>query len=146
MTRSYIDWWRRIAALPLTTSEWAVLTTIAAHADWADGDQSFPSIETIADTTGLAERSVKRALHSLSCAVGPGQDCGDDRCNHRGVLVVQHPATRHRPTTYALRLDEQAVQPHLPEVGRGGMLSGEEIRARFRRRGDRRGDRGARQG
>ena len=135
MIRSYIDWWRRIAALPLTLPEWAVLTTIAAHADWATGDQSFPSIETIADTTGLAERSVKRALRSLSCAVGPERDCGDDRCNHRGLLAVQQAATRYRPTTYALMLDEQAVQPHLPEVGRGGALDGAELRARLRRQG-----------
>ncbi len=135
MTRSYIDWWRRIAALPLTTPEWAVLTTIAAHADWATGDQSFASIETIADTTGLANRSVKRALRSLSCAVGPGRTCGDSRCNHRGQLVIQQAATRHRPTTYALRLDEQAVQSHLPEVGRGGTLDAAELRARLRRQG-----------
>lgn len=105
-----------IGALPLTTAEWAVLTTLAAHGDWATGEACYPSVDTIADTTGLGARTVKRALHSLACSVGPGRSCGEPRCNHRGLLVIQKIATRHRPTTYALRLGEQAVQPHLPEV------------------------------
>ena len=56
--RSYIEWWRWIGTLPLTTTEWAVLTVIAAHADWATGEDSYPSVETIADTTGLGPRTV----------------------------------------------------------------------------------------
>lgn len=132
--RSYFDWWRRIGTLPLTPTEWAVLTVIAAHADWATGGGSYPSIETIADTTGLGARTVTRALRSLICA---SPRCDDPRCRHRGLLVIQRPASRHRPTTYRLRLDEQAVQSRLPEVGprSGGVLSGDQIRARLDHRG-----------
>ncbi len=114
---SFHDWWRRIGSLSLTTAEWAVLTTLAAHGNWTTGEDCYPSIDTIAETTGLGVRTVKRALHSLACSVGPGRSCGDSRCNHRGLLVIQKIATRYRPTTYALSLDEQAVQSHLPEVG-----------------------------
>ena len=140
--RSYIDWWRWIGTLPLTTAEWAVLTVIAAHADWATGEDSYPSIETVADTTGLGPRTVTRALRSLACAE---PRCSEPRCRHRGLLVIQQPASRHRPTTYGLRLDEQAVQQRLPEVGiaSGGVLSGQQIRARLDRRSTRRGARGA---
>ena len=112
------DWWDAVASLDITRGEKAVLTVLARHANWSDGANSRPSIETIGREASMGERAVQLALRSLECAT----PCGRARCNHRGLIALASPAGRYRPATYRLmlqmphqaRFDEVAMRRRSP--------------------------------
>lgn len=112
--------WDRIASFAVSTQEKAILWAIARHANWDDGGNAFPSIDTLAREVGLKRRQVYQYLAWLQCdpemAAG-GRCMGGRGCTHRGLLVCTAPASRHYPAVYGLRLDEFARQSMLPEVG-----------------------------
>lgn len=105
--RPYTAWWDSIAALTLTAAEKATLQAMARRVNWDTGGRGYPKVDTLAHDTGLSDRTVQRALHSLTCAA----PCGDRRCHHRGLLVIEAPATQWRPTTYrvAITLPQQGM-------------------------------------
>ncbi len=105
-------WWDAIAALDITRTEKAVLTSLARHADWDSGASSHPAVATIGREASLQDRAVQRTLRSLECAT----DCGDRRCHHRGLIALAAPATRYRPSTYRLLL-RRPEQGQFDEVG-----------------------------
>ena len=105
--RPYTAWWDSIAALSLTATEKAVLQALARRVNWDTGGSGYPSVATLAAATGHADRTVQRALSNLACA----SPCGDARCHHRGVLVIEAPARQHRATTYriAVQVPQQGM-------------------------------------
>lgn len=117
MTRaSFTDWWDRIAGLSIPAPEKAVLQCLARHGDWADGSHSYPKVRRIAAETSYSEGTVRRALRSLECDVMLPDDCQRRYCHHLGLIVCTERARQYAPAIYALALDEEGFQAHLPEV------------------------------
>ena len=122
-THSYILLADRIARLPITVQERAILWRLARWGNWEDGSNSYPSQATLAAETGLSERQVRFWLADLSCdprEAALGLCRNGPKCHHRGLIVFTGPSHRYGSSTYTLMLEEVAIQPfqpHLPEVG-----------------------------
>lgn len=59
-----------------------------------DGQWAWPSVQTMSRKTALSERTVQRTLKALI---------------DKGVIEVQEPASRYRPTVYRFLLDESGT-------------------------------------
>ncbi|KKN69177.1 hypothetical protein LCGC14_0443530 [marine sediment metagenome] len=126
---SFTDWWDRIAALAIPAPEKAVLQCLARHGDWEDGTHSYPKVGRIANETGYSEGTVRRALRSLECDATFDGECERRYCHHLALVVCTDRARQYLPAIYALTLDEQAFQPHLPEVSGRSERPARPIRA-----------------
>ncbi len=113
---TFTDWWDRIASLPIPHAEKAVLQCLARHGDWSDGTHSYPKIERLADETSYSEGAVRRALRSLECDAAFAADCTRAYCHHLGLIICTERPRQHSPGVYALDLDDQGFQAHLPEI------------------------------
>lgn len=101
------------AALPgLTPSERAILAVLAKHANH-DGSQAFPGVPVMAAFAGLGHRAVQYTLRKLE---------------GRGLIAVEAPAVRYRPTTWRLTFvpasaGVQSVHPSQPSGAQPGVQS-----------------------
>lgn len=86
-----------------------------------NGEQSFPSVRTIADECELSPRQVQRALRWLVTA---------------GFIREVTPASHHRPTEWALCLDVQGCHPVTPEAPPQGCHARRAGVTSMTRRGD----------
>ena len=113
----FVTLFDRVAALTLTPPEKAVLWTVARHSDWSTGTGSFAHHRRLATEAGLGLSTVRRVLAGLACTGGVSGQCFGhaSRCLHRGLLDIDYDATTGR-FSWTLRLEERALQAHLPEI------------------------------
>ena len=94
---------------PLTPCERSILRVIMAHADWDTGDDSWPSLKTIAEEAGCSRATVCRALNRF------------DEFSDIGLPVTLKRERRFwkgqfTSNTYTIATNDNASQVRLPSL------------------------------
>jgi hypothetical protein len=80
----------------------SVLMSLVAHAQWNTGGEAWPSLATIAAKSRVSKSTAQRCIR---------------RFLGENYLVVQTPASRRRPVTYAFNLARLRLVQTAPEEG-----------------------------